>query len=151
MPHNIYRSRLHLNPEQVASIKHVIREKTQHESAALISEALFRTKICSEAYSSFTVVYQTVRRVFGGERAVPYALIEGVLELCEDDERLQFLRRHPGQGVHQSKLRGAYQNDPFDMVLLSYFDQIRDKYTPLEKQAKIEVLGQLEEVVKRLS
>jgi len=151
MPRNIYVSRLYLNPEQVASIKHVIREKTQHESAASISEALFRTKICSEAYSSLAVVYQTVRRVFGGGRAVPYALIEGVLELCEDDERLQFLRRQSDQDVRQSKLRGAYQNDPFDRVLLSYFDQIRDKYTPLEKQAKIEVLGQLEQIVKKLS
>ena len=144
-------SKLYLTSEQSEVIRDVFREKGI-ETPLEISTALYKTKACSENYNNMVTVYSTIRKAFYGARAIPFPLIKGILELYGADERLIFLKLQPYARTPESGLlvRRA-RPDPWDKVLLSYFDNIRDKYSPLEPSAKIEVLGQLEEVVKKLS
>ena len=149
---NYPNSRLYLKPEQAELIRELFRYRGCLNGEA-IGAALYKTKACSGVYTKEHSVSTIIRNVLRGNRAIPYPMVEGITELFENDERLQFLREQPKSLPygHRSKLiKRAYHGDPMDRVLLSYFDFIRDNYTELESQGKNEVLGQLEEVVKRL-
>ena len=147
---NYPNSKLTLEPEQSAVIRDIFREKG-YETGESIAAALFKTTACS-AYKNQYSLGTAVRSILRGERAIPYRMRKGIIELHENDERLKFLEESPTETMPVQ-----YKSTVWDRILVNYFSQLKQTGRKLKEvsprldiQGKIELVRSLDDIVNRV-
>lgn len=128
-----------INLEESKILKKVLKEKGYNQ-CKLTKELIKRNYIESKA-SSETRISQWLT----GKRNLPSQIAEGIYEICQKDERLDFI----------FKLTSAYPeitiSKAFDKIFYGYITEIKEEYQKFkEDKYKIVLIKGLEEIVSKL-
>ena len=148
-------SKLFLTPEQTEVLRSAFRERG-YETGASIAKALFSTQICSEHYRNNYSFGQALGSILRGQRNIPYRIIEGILEICENDERLGFLRKSPNAAIPVK-----HEYNVWEHLFINYLRQLnlarfrldgelRKASLRLNIESKIELVRTLDEIVQKV-
>ena len=130
---------LYLSSDEGRMVREVLREhgygNYRQIAASLAKTDRYRREV--PLHRSF------MSRVLRGKGGVPEAMIYGLLELVEEDERLHFLRR--GTSPIQPTPK-----DHWEGLFLDYIHQLRTLYGQATRQERIVALQGLEQIVQSL-
>ncbi|MBI2665347.1 hypothetical protein HYX12_01855 [Candidatus Woesearchaeota archaeon] len=131
------RHALYLSEEEGRSVRQVLLEYGYNYRQT--ADALSTTRNYDGRNLSRSFISMALR----GKRGLPDAMIYGLLEIVNNDSRLQFLLR--GTSPIQPTAE-----DHFEGLFLDYEHQLRGLYKGLSKEGKLEILQGLEQLVQKI-
>ncbi|MBI2110196.1 hypothetical protein HYT51_00240 [Candidatus Woesearchaeota archaeon] len=136
----------HYIEKQEADIVRKVLQENNYLTQTEVARYLSKKRGYHNSGRSAISIRSFLGQALNGRRPMPTKLVEDLIKLCKNDERLLFLRK-PTFRKRYAPRSSSKEESHWEELLHEYYRRLEEKYLSSDAKLKLRILGELEKIV----